>query len=102
MKSYLYHWIGMFFVFLADLKISTAVIRGKSGERLGWKQDSPPLLAPCDVWQADHILCADSSTFSLTVEIASILLQGNNNLQIKMPKCCTCILLVIGRLAYST
>ena len=59
---------------------------------LDWKQDSPFPLASCDVWQADHIPCANSSTFSLTLEIASILLQGNNNLQIKMPKCCTCFL----------
>lgn len=56
---------------------------------LDWKQESPSSLASCDVWQADLIQTA--STFSLAAEIASILLQGNNNLQIKLPKCCTFI-----------
>lgn len=89
-------------VFLAELKVGTAAIAGNSVDGLIGNKNLLSLLAACDVLLRDHILCADSSTFSLTAETASILLQGNNNLQINMPKSCTCILSVIGRLAHPT
>lgn len=102
MKCYLYHWVRLFTVFSAELMFGTAAITGNSANGLTGNKTLLSLLASCDVLQTDHILCADGSTFSLTAEIAPILLQGNNNLQIKMPKSYTCILSAIGRLAYPT
>lgn len=102
MKCYLYHWVRIAAVFLAELEIGIGAIIGNSADGLTGNKPLLSLLASCDVLQTDHTLCADSSTFSLTAEIASILLQGNNNLQIKMPKSYTCILSVIGRSAYPT
>lgn len=99
-KCYLYRWVRILTVFLAELKFGTAAITGNSADGLIGSKTLLSFLASCDVFQTDHILCADSSTFSLTAEIASTLLQGNNNLQIKMPQSCRCILSVIGRSAY--
>lgn len=71
---------------LADLKVDAAVISLKSDSLMGNKTLSPP--CNCELWQTDHILCADSSTCSPAAEIASILfqLQHINNLQMKMTK----------------